>query len=354
MPRWTLNIAALVAVVMFWVACPAYAADATAPAINPVLGPPPTQSGKIDVAVGMHISNIASIDEVAGEFDIVAYLFMRWNDPRLAYEPTAQSTQTQPRDVNPADIWMPKVMIVNAVGPRDKYDIETNVKPDGTVNYTERCKLKLSAKFELRRFPFDTQRLPILIHPFAGDAHLLTFSLNNHKLWLSSELNYYSSLAQWDLKAVTPTIGEYLFLDQTKVPEARFEIEVTRQSAFYLLKVFLPLILMVFLSWAAFWIETGDLQNQLQVGILTILTVIAFALAISSTMPRVPYLTYIDAFFLQCYVFVFLAIAELMTVHVSHRSNRRDRGVRIRSYSRWVVPMAFLISNVYLAVHYLG
>ena len=33
----------------------------------------------------------------------------------------------------------------------------------------------------------------------------------------------------------------------------------------------------------------------------TILTVIAFAFAISATMPRLPYLTYIDAFFLECY-----------------------------------------------------
>ena len=139
------------------------------------------------------------------------------------------------------------------------------------------------------------------------------------------------------------------------MPEARFTISVRRRSSFYLWKVFLPLLLMVFLSWAVFWIEAGDLSNQVQVAVTTILTVIAFAFAISATMPRLPYLTYIDAFFLECYIFVFLAVVELMTVHVAHRSElRRDLGLRIRRYSRWVIPAAFVATNVIIAVHFLG
>ena len=120
-------------------------------------------------------------------------------------------------------------------------------------------------------------------------------------------------------------------------------------------KVFLPLLLMVFLSWAVFWIEANDLSNQVQVAVTTILTVIAFAFAISATMPRLPYLTYIDAFFLECYIFVFLAVVELMTVHVTHRSEvRRDLGLRIRKYSRWLIPAAFAVTNLIIGIHFLG
>jgi hypothetical protein len=72
-------------------------------------------------------------------------------------------------------------------------------------------------------------------------------------------------------------------------------------------------------------------------------------------MPRLPYLTYIDAFFLECYVYVFLAVVELMIVHVTHRSEvRRDLGLRIRKYSRWVIPASFGVSNVVIAAHFLG
>lgn len=183
----------------------------------------------------------------------------------------------------------------------------------------------------------------------------MKLSLKDHKTWLSSELETYSSLAQWRLEAVLPKITQFRDLDGADVSEMRFEITVDRRSNFYVWKVIVPLTLMVMISWAAFWIEASSLDNQLQVAVTTILTVIAFAFAISATMPRVPYLTYIDAFFLECYVFVFLAIVELMLVHITYRSiKRRNIGLKIRRYSRFCVPAAFVVCNIIIAAHFLG
>jgi hypothetical protein len=258
------------------------------------------------------------------------------------------------RRYNYGEFWIPRVEMINAATPRDRYDTAILVSPDGTVNYSERCKAVLSTKFQLKRFPFDTQMLSIVIHPFISSAGLIAFSLNDHRTWLSSELETFSSLAQWRLEAVLPHLTQWKQVDGAEEPEIRFDISVERRSNFYVWKVILPLTLMVVISWAAFWIEASDLDNQLQVAVTTILTVIAFAFAISATMPRVPYLTYIDAFFLECYVFVFLAIVELMTVHITHSSNRRrDLGLKIRRYSRFMVPIAFLVCNIVLAFHFL-
>ena len=327
-------------------------ATATPPARDPLLSPP-ILHGKLDVAVGLHILNIAAIDEVAQTFTIDAYLFERWKDPRLAYAP--DDADDVARRYSYGQFWMPRVTMINAATPRDRYDTSIIVSPDGTVNYTERCKAVLSSKFQLQRFPFDTQTLSIIIHPFVPAQGFMKFSLNDHKTWLSSELETYSSLAQWKLEAVLPRIAQWKIFDGSEVSEIRFEIAVERRSNFYVWKVIVPLTLMVVLSWAAFWIEASDLDNQLQVAVTTILTVIAFAFAISATMPRVPYLTYIDAFFLECYVFVFLAIVELMTVHITHRSNRRrDLGLQIRWYSRFIVPAAFVVCNIFIAIHFLA
>ena len=319
---------------------------------DPLLSPPILHS-PMDVAVGLHILNIAEIDEVAQTFTIDGYLFERWKDSRLAFKP--DNADDAVRRYNYGEFWIPRVEMINAATPRERYDTSILVSPDGTVNYSERCKAVLSSKFQLKRFPFDTQTLAIIIHPFVSAQGLMKFSLNDHRTWLSSELETYSSLAQWRLEAVLPRISHWKIFDGSEVSEIRFEIAVERRSNFYVWKVIVPLTLMVVLSWAAFWIEASDLDNQLQVAVTTILTVIAFAFAISATMPRVPYLTYIDAFFLECYVFVFLAIVELMTVHVTHRSNkRRDLGLKIRWYSRFVVPAAFVLCNIILAVHFLS
>jgi hypothetical protein len=51
---------------------------------------------------------------------------------------------------------------------------------------------------------------------------------------------------------------------------------------------------------------------------------------------------------------VFVAVVELMTVHVTHRiERRRDLGVRIRAYSKWLIPASFVVSNIVIASHFL-
>jgi hypothetical protein len=315
--------------------------------------PPLNQGQPIDVAIGLHIVNIASINEVSEQFQMDSYLFERWKDPRLAFTP--KGPDDNERDYTAGQIWIPQLEMINAALPRTVYDTSIRVTPDGTVKYVERSNAVLSSRFELRRFPFDRQSLVIIIHPFLVDGPRIRFRLLDHAAWTASEFATYSSLAQWRLNAVEPQITSAPTYGELTIPEARFAVSVDRRSSFFLWKVFLPLLLMVVLSWAVFWIEPNDLSNQIQVAVTTILTVIAFAFAISATMPRLPYLTYIDAFFLECYIYVFIAVVELMTVHVTHRiERRRDLGVKIRSYSRWLIPASFVVSNILIGVHFLG
>ncbi|HVN63567.1 MAG TPA: hypothetical protein VMT58_02935 [Candidatus Binataceae bacterium] len=346
-------MAALIAASAIFSAPHLAAASPAAVPDNSLLSPPGGFEKPIDLDIGLHIVNIAAIDEVAQQFNIDAYFHLRWKNPRLAYSP--KGPDDQERVFQPGEVWIPKIEILNGAAPRKTYDISIRATPDGTVYYAERLHAVISSRFRLERFPFDSQTLLVLIHPFLVDKPRLVFHLDRNAAWTASEFTSYTSLAQWQLKGAKAKVDVAPTYGGMTVPEFRFEISVQRHSSFYLWKVFLPLTLMVVLSWAAFWISPDDLQSQLQVGVTTILTVIAFAFAISATMPRVPYLTYIDGFFLQCYIFVFIAILELMIVHVAHRSDRsRDLGLRIRRMSRFIVPIAFAISNIWLATRFLG
>jgi hypothetical protein len=316
------------------------------PPENAMMRPPTGGNGEpLDVGIGMHLVNMAAIDEVSEQFQIDGFLISRWKDPRLVYQPQDKSDVI--RYYEPNAFWAPRLEMVNAAAPRDSYDISIRVEPDGTVHYMERFRAILSSKFQLQRFPFDSQILRVIIHPFVSNTRTLKFSLEDHHTWVSSEFDSYSSLAQWQLGAVTTRLGSYQLFPGTDISEIEFDIGVQRRYRFYLWKVMLPLLLMVMLSWTVFWVEPRDLSSQVQIAVTTILTVIAFAFAISATMPRVPYLTYIDAFFLECYVFVFISSLEVMTVHVAHRSERTaDRGLRIRRTSRWAIPLAFVVTNL--------
>ena len=329
------------------------AARAEVPAIN-TLTPAPTRDGQpVKVEVGLHVINIAAIDEVNEQFEIDGYLVARWNDSRLTFTPGGPNDQK--REYQRTQIWVPYLEMVNGVTPHDRYDVSVVGDPDGSVNYVERFHALLSSKFKLRRFPFDSQELLVVIHPFMRQSQEVQFSVYTRDVWAIQEFTQYSSLAQWDLLSLQPSIGASHLYGKQESPEVRFTIKVKRRYNFYVWKVFLPLLLMVLLSWAVFWVEARDLSNQVQIAITTILTVIAFAFAISATMPRVPYLTYIDAFFLTCYVFVFISIVELMVVHLTFRRERAsDLGVRIQRVARWGVPAAFVVTNMVLIARFLG
>src|SRR3984885_1550934 len=351
MRRWIVAIAIVAA--MLWPAESRAAPTPTGIATDPILQPPFEDGKPLDITIGLHVVNLASINEVSEQFQLDAYMFARWIDQRLAYTP--QGPQDNLRNYAFGQIWIPQLEMINAATPRSRQEISIMGSPDGTVRFAERLVVTLSSSFHLRRFPFDQQHLLVIIHPFLADGPRLRFKLDNESTWTASEFTSFTSLAQWHLNGLRSQLLDAATYGGMTVPEARFEIDVTRRSSFYLWKVFIPLLLMVFLSWAVFWIEASDLSNQIQVAVTTILTVIAFAFAISATMPRLPYLTYIDAFFLECYIYVFIAVLELMTVHVTHRSEvRRDLGLQIRKYSRWIIPASFVVTNLIIAEHFLG
>jgi hypothetical protein len=319
---------------------------------NDLLRPPPHKDKPIPVSVALHVTNLTDIDEVTERFNLMFYLFVQWEDPRLAFKP--QDPQQHFHYFQPNQIWHPKLDLVNGVSARSISDSSIRVTPEGQVLYTERSSAQLSTRFHLRRFPFDRQALQIIIHPFIDPAHLVSLSSNQSYTWISAEESVYSSLAEWQLMGVKTHGGPVSISKVEPVPEARFEIVVKRRYAYYVWKIFLPLLLIVALSWTVYWIDTNDLSSQVQISVTTILTVIAFSFSISLSLPKVPYLTFIDAFFLDCLVFVFFTAIEMTTVHVSGRTKRIAMGLKIRRISRPAVPIVFVLSNAAIALYYFG
>lgn len=330
-------------------------AGITMPEVDPLLTPPNEDGERIPVQIALRIINLSDIDEVTQRFKVVAYLMASWKDPRLAFTPKAAWEKFRVYRVD--DVWTPHFDFANGVVPHSAFDVTLRAFPDGTVKYYERSSAELSNTFYLRAFPFDRQRLEIFVHPPISQAAVVNFVGAAGDASMSVEARVYSSLAQWaivGIQASAEQIGVFNTAPSETTTQMRFAIEVQRKSNFYIWKVFLPLLLMVILSWTVFWIDNSELNSQVTISVTTILTVIAFAFAISSNLPKVPYLTFIDVFFLSCYVFVFITAIELTLVHLAGRSKRDKMGARIRRFSRFALPVLFVITNLLMIAIYYG
>src|SRR6202166_1583534 len=131
MRRGIVALALVIGAAMLWPAESRAAQTPTGIATDPILQPPPYNGHPLDIDIGLHVINLASINEVSEQFQLDAYMFERWVDKRLAYTP--EGPQDQERNYALGQIWVPQLEMINAASPRARQEISIMVSPDGTV-----------------------------------------------------------------------------------------------------------------------------------------------------------------------------------------------------------------------------
>ena len=102
------------------------------------------------------------------------------------------------------------------------------------------------------------------------------------------------------------------------------------------------------------WIKIDDYYTQISITLTAILTEIAFLFAISNSLPKVPYLTFIDAFFLMSFLFSCLCMAELVAVHQFREWDQSEHGERLRRVSQLLYPAIYAALVAGVALIFLG
>jgi hypothetical protein len=338
--RWSV-VAALLCVLT-----PAVARAGGIEADTGLLSPRMVDKKPVNVKVGLFLTNLIEVDEVKEMFHISGYLFMTWKDPRLAFSPAGGDTD---RSYNPDSIWLPRVFLVNATVQREKTNINVRGDPDGTIQYLELFQAELTTSFYLEPFPFDTESLEMFVEPFLDERDTMTLEYDKQVGGVGTEP--FVDLAQWKILGVQGS-GRRQAIGTTgkEISELEIDVVVQRRYRYYIWKVFLPLLAMVAIAYSAFWIKTSDYYTQISITLTAILTEIAFLFAISSSLPKVPYLTFIDAFFLMSFAFSCACVIELVAVHQSHEWNRPEYAKRVRTISRVLYPVIYVAVLVVIAL----
>jgi len=305
--------------------------------IDPALkqSPPSTDRAPVILHPSLYVTNLAAINEAEESFAIDGYMKIVWHDNRLAVG-VACDTQV----LSEGDIWMPSIEMANAQRYK-RHSYTLKVDSTGLVSYTERFDADLSNHYGLRQFPFDRQVLMVVLEPFLSPEMTVVFSAGDLGSGLSGES--IAGLAAWSIEGITyvpSTVPLYGMAGQ--IPEARFDILVARKTGFYIWKVFLPMILMAIIPWSVFWVDAKEFDWQMKIPIATMLALIAFEFAVSRDLPRVPYITFLDAVFLTCFLFVFLSIVEIVAVYALINAEQARLGVRLHWHARWAVPLVFV------------
>lgn len=325
---------------MPWVA----AAEAPSP-LPPAPPRPGDNTGPTIVGYAVWIGDITRIDSAAQTFAASFVVALSWHDPKLAHSgPGAKQYALD-------DIWHPRILIGNEAEESTRSLPEiAEVAPDGTAVYRQRIVGAFSQSLSLRAFPFDsdTFRLTFVVPgarpediQFAPDENAIAMGMRD-----GVGLTEKFTVQDWRVTSATSKVQP--FLATPKLLLAAFSVELTaeRRAHHFVIKVILPLILIVMMSWAVFWIEPDDANTQMAVAVTAMLTLIAYRFAIDSDVPELPYLTRLDAFVLMSSLLVFFSLIEVMITTKLANRDRMELARTIDRRCRWIFPALFVTGAV--------
>jgi hypothetical protein len=302
--------------------------------------PPPTD-GPVVVEAGLFVVDISNINEVDNtfdaEFDIVAY----WSDPRLAFDAEEEGSGRrvyigQRSERLRTQIWNAQGSAANAVGAWRLIGQKITVFADGKLMIEARMAATLRALLDYSRFPFDRQILPVHIESYAWDRDIVVL----RPLPEATEFHPSFQLTEWDVVNVTSSISE-VNRPRAPVPFSRLtcNIEISRKAGFYVWKIFVPLFVIVAISWVVFWMGREALGRRAGVSVTGILTVIAYQFIVAESIPRVSYLTVLDKMLLTSIVAI--ALTLLVSIVVEALDTRGKDPGPLDKVCRWLFPAAY-------------
>ena len=265
----------------------------------PLIDRPNADSGPTEISVGIWVVDINSIDSAQQTFTAEIAVVLRWKDPRLAH--TANGVGRYPRE----QIWHPRVGIVNETNSVSrKMPDSVEVEPDGTVTYRQRYVGAFTQPLRLQSFPFDRQTFRVQLVAVRYQSNEVMFVPD--QVWIRDGLTEAGGISpsvtlpdwtieKWELKPLV-----YALAPRHQYSSYAFEFTASRNVQYYILKVILPLVLIVMMSWSVFWIDPVHSNSQISIAVTSMLTLIAYRFAVDSQLPRLPYMTRLDAFILTC------------------------------------------------------
>lgn len=308
----------------------------------------PTPEHPATVRVGVTVRNLIAIDEVKETWQVAGLLVAHWQDPSLQFH--SFRGRAVFRNLH-ANVWRPDFEFENEVTPTNFRFVDFFAQPDGTVEYTQAFTATLSTSLDLRRFPFDSQVLPLVVQAAGDDLDRTILKPDKESTALPKRS--YGGLSQWMLLSVSAR-GETVQGSASRATALDFGFHLRRNPRAYVLKFIVPLLLLVIISWITFWLshEEFKTKDQLQSAISTLLIIVAFNITASALLPKTEYVSYIDALLFACFVFVMISIATIVATHFVQLRRSQQAALKVRRFAGIALPVAFVITQAILFLEF--
>ena len=266
------------------------------------------------VEVQMYVESIPYIHQLTQTYGLNGYMRLWWREPRLSDANRTSNLVFTANDGLAPRLWLPDLYFelaesVHFAAPGAEGE-SIVVKPDGGIWWSRQARLRLRCCMEFRRMPFDTQRCPVRMGSYANSASEIELR------WKPEALPGVIGLHRdtWEVTGALQRdkIDVYATYNYSHVEGF---VDLERSPTSYLYFILLPLV-MVLLSYLGFWINPAATPARVTLGVISILTVVTNLLSLRSTLPPLPYFTWLEELAIGSLAFNLCAFVEQVAVNV--------------------------------------
>lgn len=298
----------------------------------------------VEVKTGLKILRISAVDSANENFSIVGSMRMDWTDPDLAFSPDSCNCSVKLYSEKEFDRFLaevgsqwPAFTFFNQLGNRWVQSRAAAIWPDGSARYAEHFNTTFQADFDFRQYPFDTQTFPIYLDLLYGTS-----------VYSMTELPGYSEIdpAHGEDEFIIPdltTTASTVAPSAANSPVSRltFSFSAPRHLNYYLLQVFLPIILIILISWFTFFLR--DYTRRIEAAAANILLFIAFSWSLADNYPRLGYLTFLDAIMTVTFAVNVLVLLYNVFMKRLETEGKAERVQRIDNVLDWAYPLLYAV-----------
>lgn len=298
-----------------------------------------------EVRVGVFIANLFDLDFSERDVEATFWVWFNYTDPGF----DAQKS----------------VEVFNARLANQLQHFRSNAA-DGTIWETIKYSAILDQTWTLASYPFDRQKIRIVIESSEADARSMRFVPDLEQTDLTGDL----SLAGWTIEGISASTSEVsyhtTFGDPTlshalrsSYPRATFEISIRRDGWRLFFSTFIGFVLSIALAGIVLinnafrkLADVIEMGGQIGIGTGAVFSVVGSGYILQSGLPPTTEFSLADAFQITAFTVAFLTMLSVFAVHALRKRGHAEAALTIGRilFLCYVIVCLFVLYRLVVAV----